>query len=283
MFVWVNGQYLEENQPSILVTDRGFLYGFGLFESIRLYPASGGFGKPFRLEDHVHRMNNSAKRLGIPIDVSLRSFREIIERLVKLNSLPTGRLRIILTAGTKSKKYLPTYVVQTLPVEDYTDSWERGTKIGIAPYRRSTESPIYQHKTLNYLENILFREEAQRKKMTELIFTNTRDELTEGAISNIFIVKDEEVFTPPLSANILPGITRQIICNLCKELAIKVHRKVLYEDAIINADEVFITNSIIEVMPIFKCDNYIIGNGEPGEITKQLQAAYKQLVNRSLK
>jgi len=281
-FIWVNGAYCPAQSGTILANDRGFLYGDGLFETLRVYR-----GKPFRLSEHLERLNRSARALKITLPVSQRSFEKAIGRLLQLNNLLEARLRISLTRGADSGrfplrmaevKYQPTVVIETTEAPDYQKESASGGRIIIMPYQRSVESPLYQHKTLNFLENIIAREEAARQKAFEAIFINTRDEVAEGAMSNVFIVKRGRIYTPPLSANILPGITRKVIFGLCTAGDIKIRQRSFTETDLLNADEVFITGSLMEIIPAVRCGDTTFGNGLPGEITQQLQQEYQRLV-----
>lgn len=288
MFIWINGAYVSDETPVISGSDRGFLYGDGLFETLRVYPQ----GQVFQLNEHLARLNNSAQYLKIPLPVSRRSFNQAINRLLKLNNLAEARVRITLSRGKRAKctQAKPTIIIETEPCPDYTKEREAGVKCIMARHRRSVESPLGQHKTLNYLENILARAEARQHAAFETLFINTKNELAEGATSNVFIVKrgrgrhspplsHDRVFTPPLSANILPGITRQIVLGLCTGQAIPVREKSLRIGDLLNADEIFLTGSIIEIMPVVKCAGKKIGTGKPGRITQLLQKAYQTLTN----
>lgn len=279
-FVWVNGEYIDENKPVIKASDQGYHFGYGIFEDIRIYPNDKGFGRPFELEEHIRRLTNSAKKLKIPLTISYRSFKSAIERLIKLNDQSSAHLRITLSNGEDEDN--SNCMIELLPLEDSAEKQLNGVKISISPYRRSIESPLYQHRTLNYMENIMLQSVAKQKDIFEFIFLNTRDEVSEGTMTNVFIVRRGRVLTPHLSSNILPGITRKVIFGLCTGNGIRIREKVLREDDLLSADEVFLTNSIIEIIPAVECDDESIGLGKVGLITQLLQNSYRQLVESTL-
>lgn len=285
-FIWINGRYLRSSEASISVLDRGFLYGDGLFETLRSYQ-----GWPFRLRDHVDRLKSSARELKIPLTVSFKSFHRVIEKLLHLNRLEDAYLRITLTRGRKEAGFYlappsqPVVVVQAAELPDYRSESRKGVRVIVSAAKRSVTAPLVRHKTLNFLDNILARAEAFKQKAFEAIWLNTNGHVCEGSMTNIFAVKRGQVLTPPLGANILPGITREVIFELAARLPARqgrLRRRIretnLTGQQLTGADEIFLTNSLIEIIPVVKCDDTLIGSGQPGEVTCQLQKAYQSLV-----
>ncbi|MEK7448706.1 MAG: aminotransferase class IV [Planctomycetota bacterium] len=301
-YIWLNGRYLQTHEATISVLDRGLLYGDGLFETLRTYG-----GEPFKLSDHLERLKSSAHQLKIPLHVSAKSFQSIIEKLLRLNNLSDAYVRITLTRGRKESGFYlsssdnSSVIIQVSQLPDYHEYAEPGVKVIISPWLRSPNAPLGGHKTLNYLENLLARAEALEHKAFESIIFNTHQHLCEGSMSNIFIVKKPvpskaggEIFTPALTANILPGITRKVILGLCPGQHLKIHEANLTKQQLLMADEIFLTNSLIEIVPVVEClppspavggtrtgqAGKKIGTGQPGKITRQLQLAYQELVQK---
>lgn len=278
-FIFLNGKIVEGTDSHLSAIDRGFLYGDGLFETIRTYNR-----KPFRLEDHVVRLSNSARFLEIPFDYTVQQISEMLEELLIRNDLNDAYVRITLSRGAgvngffPADKSAPTFIVYTKPLVSYPSSlYETGMSLITSSIRRSTTCPISKHKTLNFLTNYIIKKEATEHAAHDAVILNTNDYVTECTVSNIFIVEGRTVLTPPVNACILPGITRKVVLELCKAKDISASEELFNLKKILGADEVFITNSIVEIMPVSRIDGKPIGEGIPGTITKLLQDEYKAL------
>ncbi|MBI4713075.1 MAG: aminotransferase class IV [Planctomycetes bacterium] len=286
-FVWLNGHYVSAAEAKISALDRGFLYGEGLFETIRVYN-----GAPFQMSRHYERLKHSAKRLKIPCHIGLKSLEQTVNKLVKLNDRKESYVRITVSAGPKPHPCSDTPVhgeSGTILIESrelpapYAKYRQTGARAVIYPYKRSPESPLYQHKTLSFMEYIIARKFASDNDAVDSIFVNTRNEVTEGSTSNVFMVKSGKVITPPLGANILAGVTRQTIFGLCTKNALWLRESDIKVKDLLSADEVFITNSLMEVMPIIEImtgkERIVkIGDGQPGLISQMLIGAYQDLI-----
>jgi branched-subunit amino acid aminotransferase/4-amino-4-deoxychorismate lyase len=281
-FIWLNGQYLSRKEARIGIFESGLLYGYGIFETILVYS-----GKAMFLSEHHERLKTSARFIRMALDISIKSLQTAVNRLVNLNNIKHGFIRIVVSSSEEVKKAMKfgssrpgrvcglltgspqaaskespkseSYHTSMILIETglVPDEYEKSRLIGISifiyPNRRSSETPFYRHKTLGYLENILARRLAHKHKCLEAIFTNTNNYIMEGTRSSLFIVKDRKIFTPSLEANILSGITRRIVIGLCTKNALKVREKLFHKEEIFSADEVFLVSSLMEIMPVINC------------------------------
>jgi branched-chain amino acid aminotransferase len=290
--VFLNGRFLREDAAVISIFDRGLLYGDGLFETLRTYS-----GRPFRLEAHLERLASSAAFLKISVPLKKEEIKAALLELLRRNRLADAYVRITLTRGpyrppargAKSASGLgleteePTLFIVTREFKPYPARRYRfGAKAIIFQSRRSASSPVIQHKTLNYLANILARAEAQKKSADEAILLNTAGFLTEATVSNLFIAKKGEVFTPPVSAGLLPGITREVVLEICRASSIAAKEKNLRPRDLARADESFLTNSLMEIMPLCYLNGKPIGEGRVGDLTRRLRRLYKAVVKKEL-
>jgi len=286
--VFLNGMFVPALKAKISVFDRGVLYGDGLFETMRAYN-----GKVFAIREHLERMYEGAKVLGMPFIPSpfhqTSYIKGIIRRLLKFNNLENkdSYIRLTLTRGIDFKGILPsdnihpTTMVFAKPI---SRDIEKKQKIGIKAITidfSKTYSHISAVKSLNFLDNIVGSLIAKNHGVDEALFTNAKGQVLEGTISNIFIAKKSIIKTPPLKSRILPGITRYFVIILAKKIGLKVVESPITIEDVIKSDEAFLTNSIIEITPLINIDREIIGKGKPGKITKKLQTAYKDLVRLS--
>ena len=278
--IFLNDKIVKETAGRLSTLDRGFLYGDGLFETMRTYDK-----KPFRLEDHVNRISNSAQYFNIPFRYTSQQIRQIIEELLTENNLQNAYIRMTLSRGLGVNGLIstgtctPTFVIHTKPLAAYPASlYKTGVSLITSHIRRSTTCPISCHKTLNFLTNYLIKKEASEKSAHDALILNTDNYIAECAVSNIFIVEKSTVITPSLKANVLPGITRKIALELCKENGIHVSEELFGVERILGANEVFITNSLMEIMPVLKIDGHFTGKLIPGTITRLLHDKYKSLI-----
>ncbi|MBM4054392.1 MAG: aminodeoxychorismate lyase [Planctomycetes bacterium] len=278
--IFLNNTIVETSKASLSAFDRGFLYGDGLFETIRAYNK-----KPFTLEDHIARLSNSAQFLSIPFRYTCDQIRQIIAQLLEKNCLSDAYIRMTLSRGGNAEGFIPfqisepTFVIHAKPLVPYPAIlYTTGVKLITSKIQKSTTCPISRHKTLNYLTNYLIKKEALAAGVHDALVLNTEGNVTECSVSNIFFVKDKAVVTPCLEANILPGVTRRIVITLCRENGIHLTEKLFGLDEIVMADEVFITNSLMEIMPVTAIDGKSIGDSLPGEITRFISGKYKMLV-----
>ena len=266
---FVNGKYVDIDSPTIVAGDIGFLRGYGVYEGITSYN-----GHPFHLKDHYERLQKSAGFLHINVPVSLEELDAILRELISKNNFPRTDFRLILTGGVSVEgigfeKSSSTLAIipqkhHDLPAEAY----EHGVSVILDDFQRDCA----EYKTLNYINAVRLQESRKEKSATEIIYHH-EDKLLEASTSNVFIVKDKVVITP--KDNILEGITRKLVLKLAKGVGLSVQEREVSMDEFYSADEVFITASFKEIVPVVKADDKMIGGGKVGPVTKTLIEAFK--------
>jgi len=285
--IYLNGSLVPRSEARIFVMDHGFLYGYGLFETMRAYN-----GKIFLLERHLKRLLGSAAAIGLGDSLAGVDLTKACLDTLKANQLGDARLRLTVTGGESDSfpwsggKVAPTVVVTARPYTPFSaEKYEQGFKIGIATARRCTQSLVTGVKSLSYLTSVVARREAVARGLDEALLLNEEGYLTEGGSCNVFFVKSSRLVTPSLASGILPGITRNVVIELADELGIIVTERTVGLAVISQCDEAFLTNAMMEVMPLTAVtDNegntVTIGTGKPGEITRRLMASYKERVEK---
>jgi branched-subunit amino acid aminotransferase/4-amino-4-deoxychorismate lyase len=277
--VYFNGQFLEASEASVSVFDGGFLHGAGLFETMRAEN-----GRVFRLESHVQRLRNSAARLLRAVDREQLPSAGVFGELLERNSLRTARIRLTFTAGSlleteEGVPRPPTICVTATPLVSYPEGvYERGITVVICQFRQSPGDPTAGHKTTAYLPRLLGLREAQAARCLEAIWFTTTNHLAEGSISNVFAARDGVLRTPPLDTPVLPGVARSVVLEAAAELDIPVEQRPMTIHDLLDADEVFLTNAIMHVMPVARVEKHDIGNAAVGPVTRKLMAAYRDKV-----
>ena len=277
--IYLNGRFVPEEQATVSVFDHGFLYGDGVFEGIRAYD-----GRVFRLEDHVQRLFDSAQAIMLSIPLSQKEMCEAILETLRKNNLRNAYIRPIVSRGygdlglDPNKCPKPTVIIIAVDWGAmYGDLYEVGlTAISVAVRRNSPDSLPPNIKSLNYLNNILAKIEANVKGGNEAIILDSRGLVSEGSGDNIFVIKEGQIFTPHTISN-LKGITRAAVMELAAIKGNPIQEKEMGLFDLYTADEVFVTGTAAEVAPVTKVDGRVIGTGKPGPITKELMAAFKEL------
>lgn len=270
--VCLNEQFLPADSARITVLDQGFLYGYGLFETILVRR-----GKPVFLEEHLKRLAAGCKTLEMALPVSLAKLGQLVQETIKQNGTIDGALRLTFSAGPDPGGKDGNLVILTRPLPYTEEHYQHGFKAGITTWRRNEHSPIITLKTLNYLENLLAKREARKRGWDEALFLNTAGYVAEGAVSNVFLIKDGQVITPSCNQGLLPGIMRRAVLETCTRLGIPGHERPVTPDELTTADECFLTNSLMEVMPLVEINNRPIGSGSPGAVTGQIKQALPHL------
>jgi len=302
--VYLNGELVPRSRAKLSPFDHGFLYGYGLFETMRAYN-----GHIFRLDRHLARLRRSTEMLGLAHDVitisrssehsqgeAKQSLETACVETLKANKLNDARVRLTVSAGEGDMSpdpgtcSSPTVLVTAknlspLPPERY----EQGFKAVLSSMRRNSQSPLSQLKSTCYLNSILARMEAKAAGCDEAIMLDERGYLAEGSTSNIFLVKKSlslkgrgqvrVLITPSLESGILPGITREAVLEIAQALDIKAVEREVELKELAEAEEAFITNSVLEIMPLTWFAGEPIGMGIAGQLTRKLMAAYRELVN----
>ncbi len=267
MFVYLNGKMLDGKDAKISVFDHGYLYGDGIFETMRAYR-----GKIFLEKEHLSRMEKSALALGIKI--SQREIQSAMRKLLLKNNLADAYVRVSISRGVgetglNSKCGKPTVLVIAKHISIDKKIYEKG--ISCSTFVQDYSNPL-NSKSLSFLNYVLARRSS---KADEAIILNSKGEVKEGSISNVFIVKDNTAITPPVD-NIVDGITRKVVMRLCRENHIPLEEKKIMREDLLSADECFITNSIKGIVPVVRAHGRRIGVGGIGEITKLLMEAYQK-------
>ncbi|MBS7657772.1 MAG: branched-chain-amino-acid transaminase [Candidatus Bathyarchaeia archaeon] len=277
--IYINGEFYPKEEAKISVFDHGLLYGDGVFEAIRAYD-----GIVFKLKEHIDRLFESAKSIKIDIGISKEKMQEIVLETLKKNNLKEAYIRIVVTRGKGPMGVdprnceKPTIIIIAEPREPLFGK-EKPVKAIISSLRRVPRWALDPRvKSLNYLNNILAKIEAIAAGVEEAIMLNQEGYVAEGSTENIFIVKGNEVATPPPSAGILKGITRDVVIEIAKELGYEVKERDITIHELYTADEVFVCGTGAEVVPIVEISGRTIGNGEIGPVYKKIKEKFKEKV-----
>jgi branched-chain amino acid aminotransferase len=284
MKIFIDGKFYSERDAKISVFDHGLLYGDGVFEGIRAYN-----GRVFKLKEHVERLFYSAKAILLEIPMSPAKISEAVLASCRANKIRDGYIRLVVTRGVgnlglnprsckKPTVFIIADKIQVYPQELYA----RGMEIVTVPTARNLHSALNPAiKSLNYLNNILAKIEANNAGVEEAVMLNAEGFVAECTADNLFVVKNGELFTPPLSAGALYGITRRTVIELAQESGIKVSEPNLTRYDLFCADECFLCGTGAEIMPVIKIDGRIIGSGKPGAVTRKLVDGYHALTKVS--
>jgi branched-chain amino acid aminotransferase len=276
--VSIDGELYLAAEARVSVFDRGFLYGDSAFEVMRTYG-----GKPFRERDHLERLLRSCERLLLPITSGPDQWSAEVRRAIDAARLPECNVRVMITRGVGplgldlSDAKHPSVLCFALPLHPLPpEVYERGVSVGLSHAARATDGTrAVGAKTSNYLGSVLALHEVRRSGCHEAIIVGPNGEIVEGATSNVFLVRDGELVTPPIETGILAGITRKTVLELAAELSLRVHETQVHPADLYRAEEVFITSTIREIVPVVKVDDVIIGDGQPGPQACRLLDAYR--------
>jgi len=285
MWIYLNTRFVSKEEAKISVFDHGFLYGDGVFETLRAYG-----GKVLLLSEHIARLEQSAARLHIPMPVKRSRLSAIVAESLELNKLTDAYLRITVSRGLgeigldPALCKNPTLVVIAKPFEPYPESfYADGVSVAVVQTRRNLPEALPPHvKSLNCLNNILAKMEATALGAYDAVLLNHQGEVTEGTTSNVFVALGGRLLTPASDCGILAGITRNLVLQLARELEIPTEETRLTAADLPIADECFLTNTTVEVLPVTQVDGQKIGDGRPGEITRRLHASFRDSLDRFL-
>jgi branched-chain amino acid aminotransferase len=287
--IYLNGQLVPRTEAKLSPFDHGFLYGYGLFETMRAYN-----GHIFRLDSHLTRLRCSAESIGLThsiltTDEGKQSLKAACVATLAANRLKDARIRLTVSAGEgdmtpdPSTCPNPTVLITArnlapLPPEKY----ETGFKAVVSFLRRNSQSPLSRLKSTCYMENVLARTAARAAGYDEAIFLNEQGYLAEGSTTNVFLVSHGELITPCFESGVLPGITRDAVLEIARTTNIKATERWVELNELIEAQEAFLTNSVLELMPLVSLEGRPIGTGKPGKLTGDLLFAYRKLVEETL-
>lgn len=275
MKIWINGKFVKEGEAKVDIASAGFLYGQGVFETMRAYNE-----KIFRLDAHLERMLRSLAVINMQLDMENDGLKEAVKRCLKENNLKDAYVRLTLWQGRSGKINIVVIAQRYnfLKKEDY----EKGFQAIISPtFRQNEFSPLSRIKSANYLHLLLAYQEARKQNADEALLLNTRGFLAEASRGNIFLIKDNCLLTPSLECGCLAGITRDTVLGIAGKEKIKAIETRLEPGDIQRCEEAFLTNSLIEIMPLVIIDNRRIKKGTPGKITELFLKRYRQLAQNS--
>jgi len=282
--VWLNGTLCPKKEAKIPIDDRGFLFGDGVFETMRSYK-----GTVFRLDRHLKRLFDALAIIHLPIPYQLEELAQAVYDTLKTNQLQEAYIRLTASRGQGGRgidlpeKSSPTIMIVTRAFVPYPNHlYREWMRTGISEIRQNLSSPITRIKSLNFLDHILARIEAKQKGLDEAILLNTEDFICEGTVSNIFLVKHGNLITPDKESGILSGITREVVIELAQRKGITVEEKKVKLSELKEVDECFLTNTLMEVMPVSEIDGVKICRGKPGPLTLHFMEWYKDLVRKEL-
>ncbi len=285
MLVYVNGKFVPKDKASVSVFDHGFLYGDGIYETLRAYR-----GKLFLLSKHLSRLKHSAEAISLKLPMTIEKIGEAMYETLSVNKLTDAYVRLHLSRGPgdigldPALCHAPTMFIVTQPFKDYpVENYEKGVSVAIVETRRNHPLAISPAiKSTNFLNNILAKIESLKSGAYEGIMLNWEGCVAEGTISNIFMVKRGALHTPSLDTGILDGVTRDLVLHLARKDHIPVKEEKFKPHDLISADECFITNTTIEVLPVTRVDGETIGSGRPGTVTLALRSAYRREVEKDV-
>jgi branched-chain amino acid aminotransferase len=284
MKIFLDGKFCSERDAKVSVFDHGLLYGDGVFEGIRAYN-----GRVFKLKEHIDRLFYSAKAILLEIPMSHAELTQATVATIRANKLRDCYVRLIVTRGVGTlglnprtcKK--PSVIIIAGKIQVYPpELYAKGMDIVTVPTVRNLHSAVNPAvKSLNYLNNILAKIEANNAGVEEAVMLNAAGFVAECTADNLFIIKNGELLTPPLSAGALYGITRATVIELALQSGMKVSEPNLTRYDLFNADECFLTGTGAEIMPVVKIDGRVIGDGQPGLLTRKLVSDYRALTKAS--
>jgi branched-chain amino acid aminotransferase len=280
--IHLNGKLVEKHEAVISVYDHGFLYGDGIFEGIRIY-----HGKVFKLQEHLERLYESARHIDLHIPMDIPTMARAVEDTVHANNKKDGYIRLVISRGVGNlgldprKTNNPQIIIIVDDISIYPEEmYEKGMEIITATTIRNIPNALNPRiKSLNYLNNILAKIEANRAGVPEAIMLNHLGEVAECTADNLFLVKNGILKTPAPHCGILEGITRNTVIDLARAEDIEVQECVLTRHDVFIAEECFLTGTAAEVVPVTKCDGRVIGEGKPGKITKLLRERFRKFVS----
>lgn len=280
--IYLDGEYVPEEEAKVSVFDHGLLYGDGIFEGIRAYN-----GRVFKLDEHIDRLFKGSRAIMLEPPVGKEEMKEIVLETLRRNSLRDAYIRLVVTRGKgdlgldPAKCPKPTLFCIAAGIQMYPEElYENGLEVVTVPTRRNTPETVNpQMKSLNYLNSIMAKLEAKLSGVEEAIMINNEGYVAEATGDNIFIIRKGRLVTPPAFLGILEGITRNTVMELAEKRNIPVEEQVFTRYDVYSSDECFLTGTAAEVIPVTKVDGRTIGNGKPGEITRMLIQDYKELTN----
>src|SRR5712691_6727666 len=282
--IYIDGKFYAQADAKVSVFDHGLLYGDGIFEGIRFYN-----GRVFRLEEHLERLWDSARSICLEIPMSQRAMTEALLETIRQNDLREGYIRLLVTRGVGNLRLnpeqckKPSVIIITAQIALYPEAvYRNGLSVVTCATRRTNPSALNPAvKSLNYLNNVMARIEANLANADEALMLNDEGNVAECTADNVFIVKRGHIFTPPITAGALRGITRAVVFEIAAETGIKVTESDITRHDVFIADEAFLTGTAAEIIPVVKADGRPIGTGKPGPITARMIARFREMTRET--
>jgi branched-chain amino acid aminotransferase len=282
--IYLDGQFVPEAEAKVSVFDHGLLYGDGIFEGIRFYN-----GRVFRLEEHLDRLWDSARSICLEIPISRAEMTEALLETIRRNDLREGYIRQIVTRGVgnlglnPAQCKRPSIIIIATTIALYPkEVCERGLTVVTCATRRTSPGALNPAvKSLNYLNNVMARIEANLAGADEALMLNEAGNVAECTADNVFIIKRGHIFTPPIAAGALRGITRSVVFDIAAELGLQIRETDITRHDVFVADECFLTGTAAEVIPVVKADGRMIGSGKPGSITMRMIGRFRELTRET--
>jgi branched-chain amino acid aminotransferase len=282
--IYLDGKFVAEAEAKVSVFDHGLLYGDGIFEGIRFYN-----GRVFRLEEHLERLWDSARSICLEIPIGRGEMTEALLETIRQNGLNEGYIRLVVTRGVGNLGLNPAQckrpsiiIIATTIVLYSKEVCEKGLTVVTCPTRRTGAAALNPAvKSLNYLNNVMARIEANLSGADEALMLNEAGNVAECTADNVFIIKRGNIFTPPISAGALRGITRSVVFDIAAEFGLKITETDITRHDVFVADECFLTGTAAEVIPVVKADGRMIGSGKPGSITLRMIGRFRELTRET--
>ncbi len=281
-FVCINERLVEAEEARVSVFDSGFMQGIGLFETLRVY-----HGRLFRLDEHLERLSRSATALGWAVSPSRELMRRNIEAVVNAAGEAGRRLRLTVTTGSlrpRGDGDPELTIVATVSTDGVypRELYERGVTLAVSPYQQAAFDPTVGHKTTSYFSRLAALREAHARQAFEALWLTPDGRVAEGSISNVFAVRDQTLLTPRADTPVLPGITRAAVIEAAVARDVPMRECDLTLDDLQSADEVFLTNAMVELLPVVRIERIPIGSEKPGDVTRDMSEAFGDLLEREL-
>lgn len=278
--IYLNGQYVKEEDAKVSVFDHGLLYGDGIFEGIRAY-----HNRVFKLDEHIDRLYDNANSILLNLWLTKEEMKEVVLETLRKNNLREGYIRLVVTRGygdlgldpdkcPKATIFCIASAIKLYPQELY----DNGLVVNTVPTRRNISEAVNpRFKSLNYLNNIMAKIESKLTGTIEAIMLNNEGYVSEATGDNIFLVRKGVLITPPIYAGVLEGVTRNAVMDLARKKGLEVKETLFTRHDVYSADECFLTGTAAEVISVIKVDGRVIGSGKPGNITKGLNEDFREL------
>jgi branched-chain amino acid aminotransferase len=282
--IYIDGKFYSQADAKISVFDHGLLYGDGIFEGIRFYN-----GRVFRLEEHIDRLWDSARSICLEIPLSKRDMTEALLETIRQNDLRDGYIRQIVTRGignlglNPAQCERPSVIIIATTIALYPEAaYKNGLTVVTCATRRTNPGALNPAvKSLNYLNNVMARIEANLAGADEALMLNDAGNVAECTADNVFVIKRGQIFTPPITAGALRGITRSVVFEIAGELGLKITEADITRHDVFIADECFLTGTAAEIIPVIKADGRPIGTGKPGPISARMTARFRELTRET--